>query len=136
MIHHSKPTFSKDNTKLFELIFHSGEIASGRVVREFERKFSRYIGRAGSIATNSGTSALHLSLLALDVGKGDEVIIPSYVCVSLLDAVHYVGAKPVIVDIDYDAFNISIKDTKRKGIQPSLCNEGVSRCTEGHKLMR
>ncbi len=101
LIQHSKPTFYKD-------------IASGRIVRSFEKRFSRYIGCADAIATNSGTSALHLSLLALGIGRGDEVIMPSYVCASLLDAVNYVGARPIVVDVDYDTFNISAKEAKRR----------------------
>ncbi len=113
-MHHSKPTFCKKDANLFKPIFESSQIASGDVVRGFEKRFSNYIGCAGAVATNSGTSALHLSLLALDISKDDEVIIPSYVCVSVLDAINYVDAKPILVDIDYSTFNISLKDTKRK----------------------
>lgn len=113
-IHHSKPTFYKKDANLFKSIFESSRIASGDIVRDFEKRFSNYIGCAGAIATNSGTSALHSSLLALNIGKDDEVIIPSYVCVSVLDAINYINARPILVDIDYDSFNISAKDTKRK----------------------
>lgn len=113
-IQHSKPTFSDSGSRLFASVFRSSKIASGRLVENFESKLSGYIGCAGALATNSGTSALHLSLLALNIGAGDEVLMPSYVCVSLLDAIHYVGAKPVLVDIDYDTFNMSLRDSKRK----------------------
>lgn len=56
---------------------------------------------------NSGTAALHLSLLSLGIGEDTEVIIPSYVCTALLNAIHYVGATPVLVDIDPDTYNIT-----------------------------
>ncbi|MEK6732137.1 MAG: DegT/DnrJ/EryC1/StrS family aminotransferase [Candidatus Omnitrophota bacterium] len=114
LIQHSKPTFYKGDAGLFKPILKSSQIACGEIAKNFEKRFSSYLGCTGAIATNSGTAALHLSLMALDIGKGDEVIIPSYVCASLLNAINYVDAKPVLADIDYDTFNISIKDTKRK----------------------
>jgi perosamine synthetase len=113
-IHHSKPTFSKKDPGLFRSIFESSQIASAKIVGGFEKRFSSYIGCKGAVATNSGTSALHLALLALDIKKGDEVILPSYVCVSILDAVNYTGARPVLVDVDYNTFNISLEDARRK----------------------
>lgn len=114
LIQHSKPAFYKEDAGLFKSVLKSSQIASGEIVKNFEKRFSGYLGRNGTVATNSGTSALHLSLLALDIGKGDEVIIPSYVCTSLLNAINYVNAKPVLADIDYDTFNISLEDTKQK----------------------
>jgi perosamine synthetase len=66
-------------------------------------------------ATTSGTAALHLALLSLGVSKEDEVIIPSYVCESVLNAVIYTGAKPILADIDQNfenGFNISAKTIK------------------------
>lgn len=113
-IRHSKPTLYKEDTGIFKSIFQSSNIASGGLVRDFEKRVSDYINCAGAVATNSGTSALHLSLLASGIKKGDEIIMPSYVCASLLDAVNYVEAKPVLIDSDYDTFNISAKETKRK----------------------
>jgi perosamine synthetase len=62
----------------------------------------------------SGTAALHLALLALGVGPGDEVIMPSYVCTALLNAVHYTGADPVIADIDSLTLNMDPEDTRRR----------------------
>ena len=64
------------------------------------------------MAVQSGTAALHLALLALDVQAGDEVVVPTYACVSLLHAVHYVGAKPVLVDVAED-FNLDVEATKK-----------------------
>jgi len=61
---------------------------------------------AGAVATSSGTAALHLALLALGVGPGDEVVIPGYVCTAVLNAVHYVRAKPVLADVDDRTGNI------------------------------
>ena len=68
-------------------VIRSGQIGQGSVVREFEKAFSERIGVKYAASTNSGTSALHLVLLGMDVGPEDEVIIPSYVCTALLNAV-------------------------------------------------
>lgn len=113
-IHHSKPLFCKKDPSFLNPIFESSQIASNGLVKKFESEFCGYIGSLGAVATNSGTSALHLSLLAMGINKGDEIIIPSYVCASILDAINYIGAKPALTDIDRGTFNISIKDAKRK----------------------
>lgn len=94
-------------------VISSGYIAQGEVVARFEKELAKFIGVKGAVATSSGTSALHLALLALGVKEGDEVLIPTYVCSALLNAVLYVGATPVLVDC-CDDFNISIKDLKNK----------------------
>jgi perosamine synthetase len=67
-----------------------------------------------AIATSSGTAALHLSLLALDIGQADEVIIPSYVCTALLNAVRYVGATPVLADLNPGSYHIDPNDVKKR----------------------
>ncbi|MCX5829591.1 MAG: DegT/DnrJ/EryC1/StrS family aminotransferase [Deltaproteobacteria bacterium] len=72
--------------------------------------FCQEIDLPGAVAVSSGTAALHLTLLALGVGIGDEVILPSYVCTALWHAVRYTGATPVLADIEADAFNLSALD--------------------------
>jgi len=114
LIQHSKPAFSKKESILFKPIFESSQIALGEIAGDFEKKLAGYIGTAGAVSTNSGISALHLGLLALGIKENDQVILPSYVCASVLNAIDYTGAKPVLADIDYETFNISVKDTKRK----------------------
>lgn len=114
MIQHSQPTITSQDVRAIGSCLKSGWLAQGKYVRQFEQTLSRYVGTKYAVATNSGTSALHLALLALGVKKGDEVILPSYLCTSVLNAVNYVGAKPVIVDINEDDFNISLAATRRK----------------------
>lgn len=70
----------------------------GPKVSEFERKFAAYIGTDYAVACSSGTSALHLALLALGIGPGDEVIVPALTFIATANAVSYTGAKPVFVD--------------------------------------
>ncbi len=113
MINHSKSTIGASEAKALTDCLKSGWLAQGKYVRRFEQALSRYIGTRDAVATNSGTSALHLALLSLGIKSGDEVILPSYLCTSVLNAVNYVGAKPVIVDINEDDFNISLAATRR-----------------------
>lgn len=104
-IPHSKPTISNTDIKSVSGQVVSGMHATGSKTREFEEKFSKYVGVRYGKAVNSGINAAYLALLALGIKKGDEVIIPSYVCQALLNAVNYTGAKPVIADIRADFLN-------------------------------
>lgn len=78
----------------------------GKYVELFEKKFAKYIGKKYAVTTNSGTSALHLALLALDIKKGDEVILPALTIGSCYFAIWQTGAKAVPVDILPDTYNI------------------------------
>ncbi len=109
MISHSKPTIKKYEIERASKVLMSGNHATGEIVEKFEKKLSSFIGVEGGVATNSGTSALHIALLALGVKSNDEVIMPSFVCTALLNAVNYIGAKPILADIDEDIFSIDYK---------------------------
>ena len=73
---------------------------------KFESEFSNFVGSKHAIATSSCTGALHLSLLACGIGKGDEVIVPELTWVATASAIKYVGAKPVFADVDIDTWCI------------------------------
>ena len=114
---HSKPTLGAKEARAAAATVRSGFIAQGPKVREFEKALARFAGVEDAVAVSSGTAALHLGLLAMGIEKGDEVILPSYVCTAPLNAVYYTGATPVISDIDADTFNIlpeSVADKKTK----------------------
>jgi len=113
-IPHSRPTLGPEEIKAVSDVIASGYIAEGAIVKEFEQKFADYLNVKHAVATNSGTSALHLALLALEVGPGDEVIIPSYVCCALLNAVNYAGATPVLADICPNTYNLDAADVKKR----------------------
>ena len=81
-------------------VINSGVFVLGPMVEDFERDFAKYCGTKYAIAVNSGTSALHLSLLAADIGPGDEVITVSMTFVATVAAVTYTGAIPVMLDVD------------------------------------
>lgn len=110
MIPHSRPTIGDDEASVVAEVLKSGLIAQGEEVKRFEDDFVRYMGGGYAAAVSSGTAALHLMLIAMEIGVGDEVVIPSYVCTALLNAVNYVGAIPVLADIDSKSYNLSPMD--------------------------
>jgi len=114
MIPHFRPLFDLSDEEAVVRALRSGYIAQGAEVEKFEEAMAHLIGVKYAVAVNSGTAALHLALLSLNIGPGDEVIIPSYVCSALLNAVRYTQAKPVIADIDELTFNISPADVGKK----------------------
>ncbi len=114
MIPHSRLTIDEKDTEALSEALLSGHIAQGERVRKFEEEMARFLGVRGCVATSSGTAALHLSLIALGIGEGDHVLLPTYVCTALLNAVHYVGATPVLVDIHPRSFNLDVRDLKAR----------------------
>jgi len=99
MIPVAEPSLGKEERLNLLKAFDSGWISSkGSFLGEFEKSFSGYMGVDFGVATVNGTSALHLALTALGVGKGDEVLVPSLTFVSTANVVAYTGAKPVFVD--------------------------------------
>lgn len=87
-------------------VLKSGSLAQGPKVLQFEKNFSRLVGDRECVAVNSGTSALHVALLSLGIGTGDEVIVPSFTFAATANSVALTGAKPVFVDIDPLTYNI------------------------------
>lgn len=81
---------------------------------QFEKKFAEYIGVKYSIATSSCTGAMQLALMALDIGKGDEVIVPDVTWVSTANVVHAVGANPIFADVDIDTWTLDPKSVELK----------------------
>lgn len=113
-IPHSKPTLGHEEIQFISQTIDSGHIAQGKIVSSFERAMAKNVGTKGAVACSSGTSALHLTLLAMEITSGDEVIFPSYVCSALLNAVQYVGATPVLAEIDPNTWNIDPEDVKKR----------------------
>src|SRR5213078_2253764 len=80
----------------------------GREVAEFEQAFAEYCGVKHAIATSNGTTALHVAILAHEIGAGDEVITVPFTFIASANSVLYAGAKPVFVDIDPVSYNINV----------------------------
>ncbi len=98
----------------FEEVIDNTAFSSGPFVEEFEDAFGKYLGIEHVVALNSGTSALHLSMIALGIGRDDEVILPSLTFVATAWAVVYVGAKPVFVDVQPDTWQIDPDEVRKR----------------------
>ncbi len=125
------------NAKKYTLeCINSGWISSkGQFVREFEKKFSEYQGGGYSSSVSNGTVALHLALKALDIKENDEIIVPTLTYIASVNAIKYVGAKPIFIDSEISTWNIDplkIEEkisSKTKGVlivhlYGAMCNVG------------
>lgn len=102
----SKPYFGDEERALVLEPIETGWVVQGPKVAEFERRFAAYAGTPFALATTSCTTALHLALVALGVGPGDEVIVPALTWVATANVVEMQGARPVFVDVELDTFNL------------------------------
>lgn len=92
----------------------SGGIAQCPRVKEFEKAFASYCGTTYGVAASSGTTALHLGLLACGVKKGDEVITTPFSFIATANSILYCGARPVFADIGEGTFNLSIENVREE----------------------
>ena len=104
----AKPYFDEYEKQAVSEVLESGWVSQGPKCEEFERAVRRFVGAKHAVATNSGTSAIHLALIASEVGPGDEVICPAFTCVAMLHPIEHLGAKPVLVDIELEAFGLDV----------------------------
>jgi perosamine synthetase len=120
MIPLSEPYLGKADRARVSKALRSGWLTqAGKEVRIMENILAEFYGLTESsehsvTATSNGTTALHLALLSLDVGKGDEVIIPNFAYIAVANAILYVGATPVVVDVDPKSWNISKDEIQKK----------------------
>lgn len=109
-----KPYLKGNTRKYVDECIDSTWISSrGRFVNLFEEKVAEYCGVRYASSVFNGTVALHLALLASNIGKGDEVIVPDFTYIATANAVKYVGAEPIIVDVAKDDWNIPLSEIKR-----------------------
>jgi dTDP-4-amino-4,6-dideoxygalactose transaminase len=87
-------------------VLESCQFVLGEEVARFEEEFAAYCGAAHAVAVNSGTSALHLAMLALGIGPGDEVVTTPFTFVATVAAIGYTGARAVLADVDPQSFNL------------------------------
>ena len=88
-------------------------LTDGPKLKEFENKFAKFTGARYAIGVSNATAALQLSLKAIGIGKGDQVIVPDLTFVASINAILFTGATPVIVDIDKEDYNVSIDSIKK-----------------------
>jgi len=124
MIPIANPMITWQERRAVNRVMRSGNLAQGNEVKLFEEEFSSRFENRECVAVSSGTSGLHLALLAAGIGPGDEVIVPSFSFAATANSVAITGAKPVFVDIDLDTFNICPEaveaaiTSRTKAIQP------------------
>ena len=116
-IPYSRPWIDDTENEAVSQVLASKWISTGNRVREFERAFAEYLGVKHAIAVSSCTAALHLSLVVAGIGSNDEVITTPYTFTATAEAIRYVGAKPVFVDIHPDTLNIDTSKIE-KAITP------------------
>ncbi len=107
--------FDQRERKMVDRVIRSKWLTMGETVQKLEKNFADFVGAKHAIAVSSGTAALHLAMRALEIKPDDEVIVPSLSFVASSNAILYVGAKPVFVDISsLNDFNLSCDDLKKK----------------------
>lgn len=114
MIQISSPSVDEEEYEALREPLESGWLTQGPKVAEFEKAFAKAHGVEHAFATTSCTTALHLILIAMGIGPGDEVIVPSFTWVATANVVVYCGATPIFVDVQLDTFNIDPEDVARK----------------------
>jgi perosamine synthetase len=113
MIPIAKPLLGEEEKKAVLRVIESGILASGPKTKEFEENFAKYIGAKNALATTSGTTALHLGLLALGISKGDEVIIPSFSFIASANSILFCDAIPKFCDVNEKTYNIDFEKIQR-----------------------
>jgi len=103
----ARPSIGRDEVAEVVATLESGWLSTGPRVQQFERAFADYTGAAHAVAVNSGTAALHLSLLAAGVGTGDEVVTTPLTFCATANVIVHVGATPRFADIDPVTWNLS-----------------------------
>jgi len=107
-------TIKEESDKAVLEVLNNAQYIMGENVKSFEKEFSEFLGVKNSISVGNGTDALIIALRALGIGHGDEVITTSYTFFATAEAISYVGARPVFVDVDIDTYNIDTKLIEEK----------------------
>ena len=102
----ARPVLGEAEVEAVRRVIMSGWVTQGPEVAAFEREFAQYVGAPHAVAVSNCTTALHLALLAVGVGAGDEVITVSHSFIATANAIRHCGATPVFVDIEPQSFNI------------------------------
>ncbi|MCO5171219.1 MAG: DegT/DnrJ/EryC1/StrS family aminotransferase [Planctomycetes bacterium] len=110
----ARPDLGPEEAAAVARVLGTGWVTQGPEVAAFERELAAFVGAPEAVATSSCTAALHLALVALGVGPGDEVVCPSHSFIATANAVRQCGATPVFADVDLDTFNLDPADVARR----------------------
>lgn len=147
MIYIAKPYIGDEEKAGVMAVLESSMLAQGKVVVKLEERFAELSGTKHAIATTSGTTALHLALLAHGIGAGDEVITSPFTFIASPNSILFTGAKPVFIDVELDTFNIdptlieAVITPRTKAIMPvhlygQICNmTAIQAIADKHNLV-
>lgn len=110
----AKPTIDEEEINSVVDVLKSGWLTTGPKVKEFEENMQKYIGCKKAVGLTSCTGGLHIALAALGIGPGDEVIVPTYTFAATAHVVAWLGAKPILVDVEKDTFNIDLNKIEER----------------------
>ncbi len=110
----SKPNIGQEERSAVNRVLKSNWLSMGAETKKFERELGAFIGNRKITVVNSGTSALMAALIAHDVGPGDEVIVPANTFIASINTILALGAKPKLVDCDYDTWNTTSELVQKK----------------------
>lgn len=110
----SAPEIDESDEQAVLDVLRSGRLALGPKAAEFEHAIAEYVGVRHAVSVSSGTAALHLTVKALGIGPGDEVIVPSFTFAASANVLLYEGATPVFADVEPETYNIDPSDVERK----------------------
>ena len=109
-----QPVYGEEEAAAVAEVLRTGWVGLGPKTRAFEEEFAKYVGCDYVVGLNSGTAALHLAALALQLQPGDEVIVTPITFVSTVHVIRYCGATPVFADVEPDTLNLDAADVTRK----------------------
>ena len=109
-----KPTIDSKEINFATKVLSQSKLVHGKVVEKFEQSFKKFVGSKYALSVGSCTAGMHLSYIALGVGKGDEVIVTSQPHVAPAHTIEFVGATPIFVDCETNTGNINIDLIEQK----------------------
>lgn len=126
VVKHSEPFLSKDEINILSKLIKQKTLSTGKIVRKFEFSLAKFLGVKDAVCTSSGSSALYLILKFLpeifpELKGRNKVLIPSFTCPAISNAVFMAGYEPVFADINLDTFSLGLQDVRRKISPDTLC---------------
>jgi len=121
-----EPVVGEDELQRIRKVLESGWLTEGPVTKEFEEKIKKYVGAKYAVATTSCTTAFELALRVLDIKPEDEVIVPDFTHPATANIVRWIGAKPVLVDVDLFSYNVDPDEIEKSITEKTRCIMPVS----------